>query len=527
MGIVLYLLAVLIEIVSAIFRYLVGSWLGGPLLGYLLAGLPFAWSLLTLLGVPSDYLTSLEMGARRPSQRERDMVEPELTALYAQRDTIKKPHTWRVIDIPEMNAWVLGTTLYVSRELIRSPHLRAILAHELGHINALEARLMLALRRLAFPGGLIIVRLMTYGLTFIQPGSQEETTELPGGSLDAYNARLAAKPLQSTGCLHTILSWLLLGVVVFSGGFSLWFLSIPLMAYWRQREYEADRFAALLGEATGLAAALDYIRILDLPTPWLFVSRRAHPYSELRIDKLQTYATMQPEQIAKANAQAREDTILTAGSTLFFGVIGLLFFAICGLLPLIMLQPEGYEIGRTSVQATAQAGIDQQPMPSAQASAAQPTLQASKPAAQATPMINGSDPAPPGQDGQGRPVSYGFANLIDGDPATAWRTPGNSNVWLQFRYTEPVLVSSIALIPGYAKLDPSGANRFTENRRIIKARIIFANNQSIEATFRDAPEMQRVPLPQPIATTFVRIEVLETTESGGRDFTAVSELVIK
>ena len=80
MGIVLYLLAVLIEIVSAIFRYLVGSWLGGPLLGYLLAGLPFAWSLLTLLGVPSDYLTSLEMGARRPSQRERDMVEPELTA---------------------------------------------------------------------------------------------------------------------------------------------------------------------------------------------------------------------------------------------------------------------------------------------------------------------------------------------------------------------------------------------------------------------------------------------------------------
>ena len=67
MGIVLYLLAVLIEIVSAIFRYLVGSWLGGPLLGYLLAGLPFAWSLLTLLGVPSDYLTSLEMGARRPS----------------------------------------------------------------------------------------------------------------------------------------------------------------------------------------------------------------------------------------------------------------------------------------------------------------------------------------------------------------------------------------------------------------------------------------------------------------------------
>ena len=111
MGIVLYLLAVLIEIVSAIFRYLVGSWLGGPLLGYLLAGLPFAWSLLTLLGVPSDYLTSLEMGARRPSQRERDMVEPELTALYSQRDTIKKPHTWRVIDIPETKAWVLCTTL--------------------------------------------------------------------------------------------------------------------------------------------------------------------------------------------------------------------------------------------------------------------------------------------------------------------------------------------------------------------------------------------------------------------------------
>lgn len=39
--------------------------------------------------------------------------------------------------------------------------------------------------------------------------------------------------------------------------------------------------------------------------------------------------------------------------------------------------------------------------------------------------------------------------------------------------------------------------------------------------------MQRVPLPQPIATTFVRIEVLEMTESGGRDFTAISELVIK
>lgn len=668
MGIVLYFLAVLIEIVSAVFRYMIGLWIGGPLLGSILAGLPLVWSFLTLLGVPSDYLTSLEMGARRPSQRERDMVEPELEALYAQRGGIRRPHTWRVIDIPEINAWVLGTTLYISRELIRSPHLRAILAHELGHINALEARLLLALRRLAFPGGLILLRLMAVGPTFIQP-AQEDNSITPEGSQDAYNARLAARPLQIAGCLHAIFSWILLGVIVFSGGFSLWILTIPLMAYWRQREYEADRFAALLGEATGLAAALDYIRILDLPTPWLFFSRRAHPYSELRIDKLQKYATMQLEQIAKANAQDTEDTVLTAGSTLFFGAVGLLFFAICGLLPLLMIQPAGYETRSKGVQATAQAGLDQQvdragqrigqsiqeqissslkeqisqgiqqgisgalagpptptPLPStaiecdkgyrattaiqlflkpeenaeqwgfiprgegtvsvcetpapegwialegtmgigwvqssqlegllqaapgvqrrsrpgtptprggagqqptssAQAEATLlPTSQASKPAAQATPIINGSAPAPAGQDAQGRPVSYDFANLTDGDPATAWRSPGNSGIWLQYRYTEPVLVSSIALIPGYAKRDQaSGVDRFTENRRITKARIVFANKQSIEATFRDAPEMQSVPLAQPIATTFVRIEVLETTE-GSRDFTAISELVIK
>jgi hypothetical protein len=61
------------------------------------------------------------------------------------------PQSWFVIDTPPPDAAVSGNTLMLSRGLLESDHLPAVIAHELGHLATPDGRLTAALNRLILP----------------------------------------------------------------------------------------------------------------------------------------------------------------------------------------------------------------------------------------------------------------------------------------------------------------------------------------------------------------------------------------
>ena len=193
------------------------------LISYVSLG-PLALSLLALAGLPGGALERFALGARRPFAREQHTITDALAQLPASE---RAPRRIYVIDAPERNACVIGDVLYLNRALITDPHLTAVIAHELAHLG-LDGRLTLALRRFQLPIG--------------RP---------PG---------------------------------ILAGGLSCRRLQAAWLAWWRAREYRADAHAAQLGHGDQLADLLERTQLLDTAAP--FMRGRAHPYSELRIERL-------------------------------------------------------------------------------------------------------------------------------------------------------------------------------------------------------------------------------------------------
>lgn len=251
----LYLLCLALELVHALVRFLVAygiarafgvaedpaAWIAG-----VVAFLPLLLSLATyFLRLPGGWGLFWELGARRPSRRERDTVELVLDEL--RRRGAKTPVTWFVIDDPVPNAQTLGGTIYINSGMIGHPSLDATLAHECGHLATRIGDRLLALVRLEFPGlRLLRVYLETEGWTI----TAKVVRVLSGGA-----------------------SWELPVIR------SLW------AAYLRRVEHAADRYAKRFGYSFELVEYLDvYERPLDGATP--FRRGRSHPFAEQRIAKL-------------------------------------------------------------------------------------------------------------------------------------------------------------------------------------------------------------------------------------------------
>jgi Zn-dependent protease with chaperone function len=163
-------------------------------------------------------------------------------------DRVRLPRRWYVIDAPVTNASVVGSTLFVTRELVSSPFLDGVLAHELGHLNSLDGRIALALSRIPYPGPAWIAR-------------QLEDAELSGMAF-WWRVLVAGGQGQRTWPISALWSW-----------------------YWRRREYSADRFAANVGGGEDLIGYLeDYPLAVDTATP--FMRNMTHPYVEHRLDRL-------------------------------------------------------------------------------------------------------------------------------------------------------------------------------------------------------------------------------------------------
>lgn len=140
------------------------------------------------------------------------------------------------------------------------------------------------------------------------------------------------------------------------------------------------------------------------------------------------------------------------------------------------------------------------------------------PAPQATVLnpvdVNTNCPqAEDGRDSNGAVYTYEPRKAFDGDPSTAWRcqwkeTDGQS---ITAKFEHPMLITSVGLIPGYAKTDIDGSDRFLQNRKITRVRWDFGNGTSVK---------QQVPVSRAMTTINVNVVtdsvtmVIEATEPG-------------
>lgn len=193
------------------------------------------------------------------------------------------PGAWFVIDVPHPDAAVVGNTLMLSRGLLETDHVPAVLAHELGHLGTPDGRLTAALNRL-------VIGAMPFGHSTDGEGQDREQVRTrmryaPRGP----ESQAHYDPVQDA--VYGYLKFMYLLTLFAKGGLGLWVTRPIWGRYWRQREYMADQYAASLGQADELADFLEvHALIHDHPVPFMWLTEHTHPPTELRIDKLRNTA---------------------------------------------------------------------------------------------------------------------------------------------------------------------------------------------------------------------------------------------
>ena len=291
MGIVLFILTLAAEFfISGLFRYFVSGiilhfFMPDPIfLQLIIMVAPFFLPLATIFGANGGgAVARLEYGARQPSSREQTAIHHALQHLIGNQQ-IPLPQEIFVVDggttigtharrrssqqqpffpqILERSPGMLGTTLYIQSNLIQTPYLIPVLAHELGHLINGDSRLELALRQLSFPAAM--------GMTgrIINAGGALRQNKIEGG------------------CLVMLFGWI---IRLFVGGITLQALGVFWTPYFREQEFMADTIAAQLGQAAQLAQALeDNALAEDIAIPWYW--GQIHPSAELRIDRLHLFS---------------------------------------------------------------------------------------------------------------------------------------------------------------------------------------------------------------------------------------------
>ena len=131
-------------------------------------------------------------------------------------------------------------------------------------------------------------------------------------------------------------------------------------------------------------------------------------------------------------------------------------------------------------------------------------------------------------DATGRTITYEPAQTIDGDLSTAWRCAGSAvGQELTLRLAGLTTVTSVGLVPGYAKVDPAdGIDRFALYRTVTGVEWRF-DDGTVVAQDVSAPRasMTTLELAEPVTTSSVTMVVTSTgNDAAEYDFTAVSEV---
>lgn len=114
--------------------------------------------------------------------------------------------------------------------------------------------------------------------------------------------------------------------------------------------------------------------------------------------------------------------------------------------------------------------------------------------------------------------------VLDADPTTAWNSDGtvrNDGIGevLTLELAEPAWITTLEFANGYQRDDV----RFLANARIARAAIVFDDGSRVNVVLLDQTGFQRLPLPGPMLTTSVRVEILEVFPGDTYHDLAVSE----
>jgi Zn-dependent protease with chaperone function len=249
---------------------------------FVIAYAPMVWSIIALsrtvgwMGTGQWWRT--RVGGREPTSAERAAYNEAMQILEgrAPGGQLHIPKDWFVMDLAEPEAAVCGQTLMLSRGMLESPYLPAVLAHELGHLATWDARLTAAINRL------IIHPLK-------EPHPDQERYE------QQTKVVIGTDPVtQVIGILQMVLWVLKTALRWCRGGIGLWLLKPFWGNQWRESEYTADQYAARLGQGDDLAEFLEINALAyDRPVPLTWLAAYTHPPTALRIDRLRA-PTHQP-----------------------------------------------------------------------------------------------------------------------------------------------------------------------------------------------------------------------------------------
>lgn len=142
--------------------------------------------------------------------------------------------------------------------------------------------------------------------------------------------------------------------------------------------------------------------------------------------------------------------------------------------------------------------------------------------------LSATSTAPDGIDSAGQTISYSAYNMTDGDPGTAWRTPGRGiGDTITVEFSEPCRLSSVRLLNGYHKRDPiDGTDRWKQNRRVKKIEIEFSSRKIGVPVSSGSRDWQTIHVDEAAVSRFT-LRILESAPSKpARDFTAISEITV-
>jgi Zn-dependent protease with chaperone function len=199
----------------------------------------------------------LMKGGRRPSESEReeiDRAERILRRSFGGREEDAGTLKVHVRDDEWLAEAVRGDSVFVSRGLLESRYLLAVLAHALGHLDSLDGRLTEALYRLRLWGDVL------------KPVEGEKVGDWP--------AEVLLRSMRAA-------MW------VAGGAPALWLMSWPWAWYWRSREYAADAYAVSLGQGPDLRACLEkHSLVFDRGSRGLSRLSQVHPPVAYRLERL-------------------------------------------------------------------------------------------------------------------------------------------------------------------------------------------------------------------------------------------------
>ena len=137
--------------------------------------------------------------------------------------------------------------------------------------------------------------------------------------------------------------------------------------------------------------------------------------------------------------------------------------------------------------------------------------------------------ARPNLDTRGNQVRYEPSNLVDGVPATCWRTPGDgTGIEITFEFPQSVELTEVGLINGYAK-QAGRLDWYAGNRKILAVDWVFDDGTVVPQALDRTRDLQSIQI-DPVTTTTVRLRLESVSPPGAgpaaRDYTPISDVAL-